>query len=496
MKIIAYYHILLINNWREIVTEQLTLMKRSGLYAIVDQVKIGALGKDVKELEQHIKSYLKCVIAYSSEDVKEYEFATLDILHADSKIEKPFFGVYFHVKGVSFPKISGGKYWRDYMGHYNLTMWKDCVKKLQKGYDLCGVKLLGPLDKGGWNLHYSGNFFWFKSTYIKKLIPETNRKDRFRAEFWACTGKPKAATLCQMFVDYSVQGNFEILKKTYGKNYVHTLSYNLPSETEKACASLYSLNNNSDFKHYVIDLGFPLVDGDELPKNIQKAKDANTEKLKNVCRKFGSTYIKIPNIGVSQNWEQVWKHLQMKPKDVLIGADPDERPMQKDWVYAMGEINRLDRIGLTSLMVEAHVPMLTKMNKREFIHEGIRYFTIETAINWGLIGMTGEWMTAIKTIPYPKNATKYGWIEFEMYPMFKQKGFKWVILPDFVVSHTDWELNSQGSSRILRQWKNTIVHKLTEVTKAYGHQISLEEYIKLRVEGNLTGELTEYYKRF
>jgi hypothetical protein len=496
MEIRAYYHILLVNNWKEIVIEQLTVMKRSGLYKIAREIKIGALGSDLKELEAVLKDYPKCSIAYYSENVKEYEFATLDILHEDSKKGKPFYGVYFHVKGVSFPLNSGGKYWRDYMNHYNLTTWKECVKKLQKGYDLCGVKLLGPQDRGGWNLHYSGNFFWFKSTYIKKLTPETTRKDRFRAEFWSCTGKPKAATLCQMFVDYSVKGTFQILKKTNGTNYVHTLSYNLPSETEKATASLYSLNNSADFKHYIIDLGFPLVDGGELPKNIQKAKDCNSEKLKDVCRKYGSTYIKMPNIGVSQNWQQVWKHLNMKPKDVLIGADPDERPLQKDWVYGMGEVNRLERIGLTSLMVEAHVPMLAKMNKREFEHNGIKYFTINEAINWGLIGMTGEWMETIKTIPYPKNALKYGWIEFEMYPMFKQHGFKWVILPEYVVSHTDYELGSPGSSRILRQWKNTIVHKLPEVTKAYGHQLSLEEYIELRISGELVPELIEYYKRF
>ena len=55
MKLVAYYHVLLINNWKEIVTEQLTLMKRSGLYDAVDQIKIGALGGDVRELEQEIK---------------------------------------------------------------------------------------------------------------------------------------------------------------------------------------------------------------------------------------------------------------------------------------------------------------------------------------------------------------------------------------------------------------------------------------------------------
>lgn len=494
MKYTAYYHILLINNWKEIVTEQLTLMKRSGLYNAVDQVKIGALGGSGEELEDYIKDYKKCSIAYCSTDIKEYEFATLDLLYKDSVKEKPFYGVYFHVKGVSFPKITGGKYWRDYMNEYNLNQWKEAVKKLRKGYDLCGVKLITPQDKHHFPLHYSGNFFWFKSTYIKKLKPAKNRQDRFKAEFWSCTGNPKTATLCQMFADYSAKGTFEILKKTNGKNYVHTLSYNLPSETEKATNLLYSLNNANDFKHYIIDLSFPLAEGNVLPTNIQKAQNHNSEKLKDICRRYGSTYVKMPNIGVSQNWEQVWKHLNMKPKDVLMGADPDERPKQSDWVYAMGEVNRIDRIGLVSLMVEAHVPLVAKLNKKEFKHNMIKYITVPDAINWGLIGMTGEWMSRIGHIPYPKNAEKYGWIEFEMHPMFRQFGYKWVILPEYVVGHTDYELGSAGSSRILREWKNTIVHKLQIVTREYGHQISLEEYIQLRIDKKLLPELVNYIR--
>jgi hypothetical protein len=46
MEIRAYYHILLVNNWKEIVIEQLTVMKRSGLYKIAREIKIGALGSE------------------------------------------------------------------------------------------------------------------------------------------------------------------------------------------------------------------------------------------------------------------------------------------------------------------------------------------------------------------------------------------------------------------------------------------------------------------
>lgn len=494
MKYFVYYHVLLINNWKEIVIEQLTLMQRSGLYDKIDKIKIGCLGEPLDKLQELLKDYPKCNVAYYSKDIKEYEYVTLDLLLNDSKTEKPFFGLYFHTKGVSFPKISGGKYWRDYMGHYNITTWKEAVKKLQKGYDLCGVKLIGPNDPNHFPLHYSGNFFWFKSSYISRLKPSPNRSNRFNAEFWSCTGNPKAATLCQLFVDYDTKGTFEILKKTYGKNFVHTLAYNLPSEVEKATKILYSQNKPCDFAHYIIDLGFPLAEGGELPKDITKARLHNSMKLKDICRRYGSVYIQMPNIGVSQNWEQVWKHLDMKPKDVLIGLDPDERPMNQDWVYAMGEINRLDKIGLVGLMVEAHQNMIHRIQKKQFEYNKIKYYKFNQFLNWGLISMTGEWMQKMGKIPYPPNAKKYGWIEHEMIPYFDKLGYSWVILKDYIVGHTDYELNSPGSSQILRQWKNTIIFGIKEMNQYFGNQLSLEDYIQLRIDKKLPIEFNKWIK--
>ena len=69
------------------------------------------------------------------------------------------------------------------------------------------MKLIG----GEWPLHYSGNFFWFYSGYVKTLpeIVTLDIKDRNNAEFWICSGKnPEAATLCQKFVDYNTKGKF------------------------------------------------------------------------------------------------------------------------------------------------------------------------------------------------------------------------------------------------------------------------------------------------
>lgn len=93
-----------------------------------------------------------------------------------------------HTKGVtrqSGPTDS----WRRYMGHFVVKRYLDCVKYLGY-YDAVGVDFCeGPFE------HFSGNFFWTKSEYVRKLpnlalnLDLTN--DRLYAEKWIGQGKGK-----------------------------------------------------------------------------------------------------------------------------------------------------------------------------------------------------------------------------------------------------------------------------------------------------------------
>mgnify|MGYP001568893692 CR=1 FL=1 len=60
--------------------------------------------------------------------------------------------------------------------------------------------------------------------------------------------------------------------------YIYTLSFNLVTEVEKATERLYKQNKHN-FEHYIVDLGFPLVKGDEIPDNIEEG----FEKLVLLC---------------------------------------------------------------------------------------------------------------------------------------------------------------------------------------------------------------------
>lgn len=206
--IVGFMHICMINDWFDIVKEQVEIMKESGLYERTNVINIGCLGSNESKaiLNDFIKENSKLRLATHSENLGEFEFHTLRYMKHVCNNSPNFYGFYIHTKGVSWPKHEGGKYWRDYMNHYILREWRSNVRALNTGYETCGVKLINRK----WPMHYSGNFFWFKGEYAKDLIDvnRMNLKDRFNAEMWICSGQPIAATLCQKFVDYNTKGIF------------------------------------------------------------------------------------------------------------------------------------------------------------------------------------------------------------------------------------------------------------------------------------------------
>jgi hypothetical protein len=261
-------------------------------------------------------------------------------------------------------------------------------------------------------------------------------------------------------------------------NHCFTLGYNLTTEVEKVTKLLYELNDRKDFKHLIVDLGFPLVVGNEIPEDIEKAKEYNSEVLKQMAADHGSDYVKLDNIGVSQNWTQVFRYLQPADDDVLIGCDPDEWPLDNGWVKSMGDVVREGNFALISLMMTAHINILKNRAYGErWIADRRVYILPNGSLNWALIGLSGKFLNLIKEVPYPPNATRYGWIEGSLIPKFSETGMTWGVLADYKVRHTDFELGDAGTSSLLREWKNQIIFNIHQ----YG-QLSFDEWLQMRKE--------------
>lgn len=209
-------HCCLINDYMDIINEQMNLILKSGLYSRIDKVYIGCLGdkSDYNRLKSFISPFPKFEIYAYDTDIKKYEFHTLKIVQEISLVNPKFYGFYIHTKGVNYPGNIGGKYWLDYMNYYNLIQWKEAVRHLDIGYYTYGVKLLPSTHPPAFKMHYSGNFWWFNSEYISTLpdIDSLDKCNRYNAEVWICLEQPIAATACQLFVDYTAIGLFEPFK--------------------------------------------------------------------------------------------------------------------------------------------------------------------------------------------------------------------------------------------------------------------------------------------
>lgn len=211
--IIGFFHICMVNHYFEIISEQLKIMVESGLYDASEIIYVGCVGeeKEFDKVKQLFGSHSKIKVFAYNQDITEYEFLTLKILKSKSDTDKDFYGFYIHSKGISWNKEKnekasiGGTYWRDSMNFYTLKKWRENIKELDKGYETCGTQIRAKTEAIG--MHYSGNYYWFKSEYVKRVKPieMVNRKDRHQAEFWLCSANPIAATMNQDFIDYNTQ---------------------------------------------------------------------------------------------------------------------------------------------------------------------------------------------------------------------------------------------------------------------------------------------------
>lgn len=123
--------------------------------------------------------------------------------------------LYFHLKGITHKGHQGIHDWRKYMEYWHIDRWRDCIDRLDSGYDTCGTNYIhGPflgvdLKTRDWQ-HYSGGFWWARSSYVKRLsrLPHPDNyvmgsvsaytgytidknTYRFDHEAWIASGKPK-----------------------------------------------------------------------------------------------------------------------------------------------------------------------------------------------------------------------------------------------------------------------------------------------------------------
>ena len=177
--IYIYIHLASINNYKDVFNNLLVYIKKSGLYDIVSEIRCCTLG----EYDINIFSDPKIILRFSSQDLSLYESITINKLLEDSKKED-FYCLYLHTKGVTKPGHIFVESWVEYMCHFNINCYAQCIDLL-KTCDTVGVNLQ---DRENEKCHYPGNFWWSKSKYIKKKSVCTNDY-YYNPEFWLTKDK-------------------------------------------------------------------------------------------------------------------------------------------------------------------------------------------------------------------------------------------------------------------------------------------------------------------
>jgi hypothetical protein len=168
------------NNWKSIISNQIMQLIKSGLYAQCEKIFYGCSCNNCEEELQNFLRKYKKINKLPRQETYVHENITINkIIEFSKQQHKNVHILYIHSKGVT-GRSNHQNYWRDFMMNYNVNMWKVCVNLLNNNYNTVGVNLLhNPM------IHYSGNFWWGRSDYIKKLdyIDKNNNRNRLMAEY-------------------------------------------------------------------------------------------------------------------------------------------------------------------------------------------------------------------------------------------------------------------------------------------------------------------------
>lgn len=239
----VFYHICTAGpKWENIVEEQINDIIQSGLYEkataiyygcncskcdIILRDKFQGLSK-IRPLEKGLHP-----------DTPTHENQTLNAMITKARSgEADGYYLYIHSKGTT-DKYPAQHIWRKFMMHWCVYNHQACIQVLDRGFytvgNFFGFGLPGSseshyLARLGYHHHYSGNFFWTTSDFVKKQPYITNLKNRYSAEIFILKhlepNKHVAFTREKLQAQFNKQGEFIVTGITNVDKYI-THQYNI-----------------------------------------------------------------------------------------------------------------------------------------------------------------------------------------------------------------------------------------------------------------------------
>jgi len=182
--IIGYFHVCQKGEWRKSFDLIFDEIKKSGLYDATKEIRCVVVN-DTNEVIRDERLEDSKIVVIQGGDSTQYERVTLLEMHKASQGESCNYW-YFHTKGLKHfntPTEECVIDWIRFMVYWNVTHWDTAVEYL-KIADVYGCNYMHtPVP------HYSGNFWWATSEYIRNL-PGYIGDEYCDPEFWVFKAYP------------------------------------------------------------------------------------------------------------------------------------------------------------------------------------------------------------------------------------------------------------------------------------------------------------------
>ena len=306
-------------------------INKSKLIKKLEKIYINNIGIPISE-NKYGKKYDIC--NYSSNG-QLCEHPTINKLKEMSENINNYNILYLHSKGITHDY--GKKCindWIDMMVYFIIYNHDICIEQLNKGYQAVGCNYTTNLSYAP--SHFSGNFWWGDSDYIKQLplldsdslnVENRFKNNRWDAEFWICKNNPRVFEIHNSNTDHY---NNEYPSEKYCKNNINTSNKEI---------TIYNIWHNKLFDHCYKNLDNYSLDKITMYDVNQKySKEYNKEKKYNIVSEYKldnyNSLYQATNYCQTSCLYHVFKN-KLYTKTNYIGFIQYDMELESDFIYDM-----------------------------------------------------------------------------------------------------------------------------------------------------------------